>query len=392
MVDITSFLAAKYRIQQEQADTAQRLAQAQGGLTQAQTALLPGETAARNYATRAQGTAALGQANLANTSASLAPSIASSESGLRFGQTQDALAHAGFENYQTRFNPDVNQIATDRTYGPTAEGGSQGPPAPFSYNSSSIFDVRPSTPPLYQPSSLSFESPVIGGNPLDRNHFDAGTSKVPGQGDGKTDTVPSMLAPGEAVLNRGAAEHLGRDTISLLNAIGAHKMGLNLGHDPGEGKPDGYAEATPRGDAGQGYAWGTPSVPPAPGQTQTNGTWGAPPPPAPTPNSDIRNKVGKPGVPRVTAEADMQGYAKGTSKVPDKKGKPTQKSDGPKKESGASMSPYASAHTPDGSGMSPGIIQALMQMSGGGQPPGAGMPPPGSAPPMPMPMPMVGRR
>ena len=57
----------------------------------------------------------------------------------------------------------------------------------------------------------------------------SGANRVPGQGDGRTDTVPAMLAPGEAVLNRGAAENVGRDKIAKANAVGARKMGLNRG-------------------------------------------------------------------------------------------------------------------------------------------------------------------
>ncbi len=38
------------------------------------------------------------------------------------------------------------------------------------------------------------------------------------------DSVPATLAPQEAVLNAGAAHHLGRGTISMLNALGAAKM------------------------------------------------------------------------------------------------------------------------------------------------------------------------
>lgn len=57
----------------------------------------------------------------------------------------------------------------------------------------------------------------------------SGANRVPGQGNGRTDTVPAMLAPGEAVLNRGAAENVGRDKIAKANAVGARKMGLNRG-------------------------------------------------------------------------------------------------------------------------------------------------------------------
>lgn len=53
-----------------------------------------------------------------------------------------------------------------------------------------------------------------------------GTARVPGKGNGKTDTVPAMLAPGEAVLNKAAADGMGRGLISALNKMGAKKMGL----------------------------------------------------------------------------------------------------------------------------------------------------------------------
>lgn len=53
-----------------------------------------------------------------------------------------------------------------------------------------------------------------------------GTEKVPGKGDGTKDTVPAKLAPGEAVLNKAAAEFMGRGLIKKLNEMGMHKMGM----------------------------------------------------------------------------------------------------------------------------------------------------------------------
>lgn len=54
----------------------------------------------------------------------------------------------------------------------------------------------------------------------------AGTARVPGKGDGTKDTVPAKLAPGEAVLNKAAADKMGRGLIAALNKMGAQKMGL----------------------------------------------------------------------------------------------------------------------------------------------------------------------
>ena len=56
-----------------------------------------------------------------------------------------------------------------------------------------------------------------------------GAPTVPGQGSGTVDTVPAMLAPHEAVLNRAAADMLGRGLIASLNARGVRQMGMGRG-------------------------------------------------------------------------------------------------------------------------------------------------------------------
>lgn len=56
--------------------------------------------------------------------------------------------------------------------------------------------------------------------------FAKGTARVPGKGDGTKDTVPAKLAPGEAVLNKPAADMAGRGLIAVLNKMGAQKMGM----------------------------------------------------------------------------------------------------------------------------------------------------------------------
>lgn len=62
--------------------------------------------------------------------------------------------------------------------------------------------------------------------PLSSFQFRKGIAKVPGKGDGKVDTQPAMLAPGEAVLNKAAAGMLGRKKITQLNKKGVKKMGM----------------------------------------------------------------------------------------------------------------------------------------------------------------------
>jgi len=56
-----------------------------------------------------------------------------------------------------------------------------------------------------------------------------GATAVPGQGSGTVDKVPAMLAPHEAVLNRAAADMLGRGKIAALNAAGTKQMGMRRG-------------------------------------------------------------------------------------------------------------------------------------------------------------------
>lgn len=67
-------------------------------------------------------------------------------------------------------------------------------------------------------------------DPLNRTGlgYKRGTARVPGKGSGKVDTVDAKLAPGEAVLNKRAAEMVGRGNIAALNARGAQQMGLGM--------------------------------------------------------------------------------------------------------------------------------------------------------------------
>lgn len=60
----------------------------------------------------------------------------------------------------------------------------------------------------------------------DNNGYRKGIARVPGKGNGTKDTVKAKLAPGEAVLNKAAAEHMGRGLITALNALGQQKMGM----------------------------------------------------------------------------------------------------------------------------------------------------------------------
>lgn len=108
-----------------------------------------------------------------------------------------------------------------------------------------------------------------------------GASRVPGHGSGRVDTVPAMLAPGEAVVSKAGIKHLpgGRAAVAKANAKGVGTQAR------------GKATAAPPPRAVPHFAAGTPSVP-APGQTQGNGSWGPPAPPSPTPLSPLGQNTG----------------------------------------------------------------------------------------------------
>jgi hypothetical protein len=161
----------------------------------------------------------------------------------------------------------------------------------------------------------------------------AGDTKVPGKGDGTVDKVPAMLAPGEAVLNKPAAEKLGRDNIAALNAVGHAEQQAGKQAPAPAGKAP--AQKTPGKPAGGHQAKAAPSAP-AKGAKPAGK---APGKPAPQGFSKGCSKV--------------QELAKGTHEV--KAGK--------------------SATTPK---IDPGALQALAGMLGQGG--GGGMVPPGGAP------------
>ena len=178
-------------------------------------------------------------------------------------------------------------------------------------------------------------------------HYDQGTQRVPGKGSGMVDKVKALLAPGEAVLNKGAAEHFGRDNIAALNAIGHAKM---VG-EAAQGEP----AAKPGKDAAKGPAHKAPEKPAGKGPAK----------PAPkVPEKGAKAAGGHSAKPVPAGKGKPQELAKGTHHV--QAGK--------------------SAKTPQ---IDPQTLQALMGMmsqggGGGGMPggpPGAG----GGGPPMPPP-------
>jgi hypothetical protein len=110
-----------------------------------------------------------------------------------------------------------------------------------------------------------------------------GTTRVPGKGSGKVDTVDAKLAPGEAVLNKAAAESMGRDKIAAANAAGAKKMGLGM-YSRDERR---YAAGTPRVSGGSTGRGGGQDYPAAMGPGQLVPMMSSPPVVVPTPHFGI---------------------------------------------------------------------------------------------------------
>jgi hypothetical protein len=97
-----------------------------------------------------------------------------------------------------------------------AAGGAGGAAAP----------PMPAAPPGFAAGTPSVEPAP--GYPFGAGYL-FGATAVPGRGSGTTDTVPAMLAPHEAVLNRAAADMVGRGLIAALNKRGVQQMGMNRG-------------------------------------------------------------------------------------------------------------------------------------------------------------------
>lgn len=140
-----------------------------------------------------------------------------SNRALQAAQARQAAGLAGI--YE--FRPTADQTAT-------AIGAAAGIDMNPTRRSSSVGD--PFTFGMFSPPS-SF--PLGSATQITDKNFNSsapryakGTARVPGKGSGKVDSVPAMLAPDEAVLNKAAADAMGRGLIAALNAAGARKMGM----------------------------------------------------------------------------------------------------------------------------------------------------------------------
>ena len=213
------FLTQKYNIQRQDATNRGNLENAQAG---AITGALGTENALRTAQanetnTRASTLQPLAQSSIASTQAGIGETQA--RTGL-YGTEARVQLHNAYDPLPDLINGHIYDTLSglNRTQpGQTSQTGGGG----SSYEGRSILDVGNLPTGAISPN-----------NKIQLNS--AGTERVPGKGSGKVDTVPAMLAPGEAVLNKGAAEHMGRDNIKQLNQVGLAKMGPGVG---GKGMP-----------------------------------------------------------------------------------------------------------------------------------------------------------
>ena len=217
-VDINQILTRKYDILGQQAQAATTGAQA--GMLTAQTGQQAERARAPLYAAEAQNQLAQGyatrsnadtmrmgemaraplygaQARLTDTQASVLPSTAAADIGLHNAQAGQIGAQTN-AMYRTPTDPFTASIYQYRLEHP-------GEMLPGNYFGAG------------QPGAA-----VVGG------HYAGGTSQVQGPGGPTEDKVAAKLSPDEAVLNAGAAEHLGRPIIQALNAVGLMKMGMGM--------------------------------------------------------------------------------------------------------------------------------------------------------------------
>lgn len=305
MVGFADLVAIKSAILNKEADARVTAADAEAKLALTKAGLLPGESAANIGLTRAQ-------ADQARTATDLAPGLAAAQSSLQRSQAgQNAATTAGI-NLQTQLaqepiNPLFADILAQR----------------LGFTSAPAFSESSLGRGLLAPSA--FDTSFSGGLNT-RRRFAKGTAKV----SNSTDTVPALLTPGEAVLNVGAAEQVGRGLIAALNQIGLAKMGR---------EPQGFAEGTAQ----------VPVPLPSPNPTPLNDSFA---------QFLAALKAQDPTSPKnVTAEMrrKMTGFAKGTAKV---SGKPAGKS----KASAPALDPrLLAALLQGGGGLPQGPASALPQ-------------------------------
>lgn len=387
-MNVTPYLAQKYSILQDEANARMLGAQAQ---------MFGAQSMAPMYAANA---------NLTNTQASVLPQTAQASIGLDKARAGNLEASTGY--LYPAANPAMNalneQMFTNPMQRPSANSmtDQQLQGASFGGMPSNIHTVMDG---IYGPPTGRVTTPGISSSVLDntQNHA-TGTANVKGPGGPTDDRVKANLSNGEAVLNAGAAEHLGRENIKALNAVGLMRMGAGLGMVPAKGKADSQPtqddrvkvqqDAQTAGKTGA-YAGGTSNVGPFGRIADAlNGS----PAPAPMPVAAAAPQgAGMVSLPQMHYAPPVQaapqssgntglqimdktgGYAKGTSNAHKGGAAPKAKAKAPAKDAAPAGAP---SDTPsDLSQINPQALAAALQMGQmGANAPAQPMPGPGMMP------------
>lgn len=260
-MSIDGFLARKYAIMQQQADAASQNAQAETDLVPARI----GSLAARGVGDLASAGVAAAQAKSIGVNSQLAQDAAPSEIAQRQAQTALTGAQAGLTTEQGKTVALGNQPADPAFL--RLLGAFQGVSIPNNYLKGLTSAGGITTPSVRTISSSITDTPeqkakrasaidALNSGTLPAFGFSKGTKKVPGSGTG--DTVPAMLSPGEAVINKEGAEHIGRGAIEAINAVGLIKRALGAGE--GGAAPQLQADGESGSTGVRGYAKGTSKV------------------------------------------------------------------------------------------------------------------------------------
>lgn len=201
IADISSLISEKYATQRYAAD-----AEANARIAAAN---IGGRFDQAN--TQARTNAQLAERNLQNRG-----TLAAIAAG---GQTPENLAQADYYSAQART---ANQAADTGGFVAGAPRGG-GMPVSSSLGTSTLDSLSSPRGLGWLTSPTPMRQQDTGLSPA---RYAKGTARVPGKGDGTKDTVKAKLAPGEAVLNKPAAEDMGRGLIAALNQMGAKKMGM----------------------------------------------------------------------------------------------------------------------------------------------------------------------
>lgn len=172
---------------------------------------------AQAFGAAASGTAAIAQGKLLNTQASVLPGDSQARRSLEGAQ-------AGLFGAQSSLTP--SEIAKNNagTFSTIQSGLTTGPLA-----ASSIADTDARTA-LTRSNTYGAIGFAKGGI--------AGVDKAK---PAAADTISAKLAPGEAVLNKGAVHHYGSDVIDHMNKMGLMNMAAHSEHAKAMGYPDPHA-------------------------------------------------------------------------------------------------------------------------------------------------------